>query len=66
MKNFAIKLVWFTTAYVLFLSVYVNQYSITSALSLVILELLILFMVYAVLTDQYTTTKTLRLVRRSS
>jgi hypothetical protein len=59
MKNFAIKLVWFTTAYVfIFAGLCQANIALAMLLSLVIFGgLLILFMVYTVLTDPYTTTK---------
>jgi hypothetical protein len=62
MKNFAIKLVWFTTAYVfIFVGLCQANIALPVLLSLVIFGgVLILFMVYAVLTDQYTTTKTFK------
>lgn len=62
MKNFAIKLVWFTTIYVfvfaglcqtnIFLPVLMGFYSIGA--------LLILFVVYTVLHDDYKTSKTFK------
>jgi hypothetical protein len=62
MKNFAIKLVWFTTIYVfvfaglcqtnIFLPVLMGFYSIGA--------LLILFVVYTVLRDDYKTSKTFK------
>jgi hypothetical protein len=62
MKNFALKLVWFTTAYV-FIFVSLCQTNIASSLilSLMLFEiLLILFTIYLVLTDKYTTTNTFK------
>ncbi|SDZ96116.1 hypothetical protein SAMN05443667_101437 [Flavobacterium gillisiae] len=59
MKNFSIKLVWFTTVFV-FIFAALSQTNITVLLLLSLLifgELLILFIVYRVLTDKYTTTK---------
>ena len=62
MKNFAIKLVWFTTIYVfvfaglcqtnIFMPVLMGFYSIGA--------LLILFVVYTVLRDDYKTSKTFK------
>lgn len=62
MKNFAIKLVWFTTVFVfIFVGLCQTNIALPILLSLVIFgELLILFMVYTVLTDKYTTTKTFK------
>jgi hypothetical protein len=62
MKNFAIKVVWFTTA-IVFVFAGLCQTNIALPLLLAVLifgELLILFMVYMVLTDTYTTTKTFK------
>lgn len=62
MKNFAIKLVWFTTIYVFTFAI-LNQ---TDTDLRIIMGLhifgvfLIPYMVYKVLTDNYTTTKTFR------
>lgn len=62
MKNFAIKVVWFTTAFVfIFAGLCLTDIVVPILLSLLIFgELLILFMVYTVLTDKYTTTKTFK------
>ncbi|CAM2788572.1 hypothetical protein [Flavobacterium frigoris] len=62
MKNFAIKVVWFTTAFVfVFAGLCLTDIVVPILLSLLIFgELLILFMVYTVLTDKYTTTKTFK------
>lgn len=62
MKNFAIKVVWFTTAFVfIFAGLCLTDIVVPLLLSLLIFgELLILFMVYTVLTDKYTTTKTFK------
>lgn len=62
MKNFAIKVVWFTTA-IVFVFAGLCQTNIALPLLLAVLifgELLILFMVYIALTDKYTTTKTFK------
>jgi hypothetical protein len=62
MKTFAIQLVWFTTLYV-FIFAGLCQFNIplTVLISLLIFgHLLILFMVYTVLKDKYTTTKTFK------
>ncbi|WPR72788.1 hypothetical protein SLW70_06585 [Flavobacterium sp. NG2] len=62
MKNFAIKLVWFTTAYV-FIFAGLNQTDISLRIIIgmhIIGVFLIPFMVYTVLTDNYTTTKTFK------
>jgi hypothetical protein len=62
MKKFAIKVVWFTTA-IVFVFAGLCQTNIALPLLLAVLifgELLILFMVYMVLTDTYTTTKTFK------
>lgn len=62
MKNFAIKLVWFTTVYV-FVFAILNQ---TNTDLRIIMGLhtigvfLIPYMVYTILTDNYTTTKTFK------
>ena len=62
MKNFAIKLLWFTTVFVfIFVVLCQTNIALPILLSLVSFgELLILFMVYTVLTDKYTTTKTFK------
>ncbi len=59
MKNFAIKLVWFTTVYVfVFAGLCQTNISLQIIMSLYILGIpLILFMVYAVLRDPYKTSK---------
>ena len=62
MKNFAIKLVWFTTVYV-FVFAGLNQFDVPLRLIMglhIIGVFLIPFMVYSVLTDNYTTTKTFK------
>lgn len=62
MKTFAIQLVWFTTLYV-FIFAGLCQFNIplTVLISLLIFgHLLILFMVYTVLKDKYTTKKTFK------
>jgi hypothetical protein len=62
MKNLAIKLVWFTTVFVfIFVALCQTNIALPILLSSVIFgEILILFMVYTVLTDKYTTTKTFK------
>ncbi|TDE06225.1 hypothetical protein [Flavobacterium hiemivividum] len=62
MKNFAILLVWITTVFVfVFAGLSHTNIAFTISISLLIFGvLLILFMVYAVLTDKYTTTKTFK------
>ena len=61
MKNFAVKIVWFTTLYV-FIFAGLCQTTIIALpvlISLLIIgHFLILFMVYIVLNDNYSTTKT--------
>jgi hypothetical protein len=62
MKNFAIKLVWFTTAYLL---VYIVLAEFNFAFPLIFAmcitgQGLTVFMVYKVLTDKYTTNKTFK------
>ena len=62
MKNFSIKLVWFTT---LFFIVFVGlcQTNINPSTLLIIFivgQILVLFMVYKVLKDQYSSTKTFK------
>lgn len=62
MKNFAIQFVWFTTLYV-FIFAGLCQFNIPLAVLISLLifgHLLILFMVYTVLKDKYTTTKTFK------
>ena len=60
MKNFAIKLVWFTT---LFVVIFAGLCQTTIALPtlttiLIIGQILVIFMVYKVLKDHYSRTKT--------
>lgn len=62
MKNFAIKLVWLTTAYV-FVFAALNQMNVTIRILLLMHSigfLLIPFMTYTVLTDNYKTNKTFK------
>jgi hypothetical protein len=62
MKNFAIKLVLFTTAY-LFVFTILTQINVPFRLLLVMLvvgQALLLYMVYKVLTDNYTTNKSFK------
>ncbi len=60
MKNFAIKLVWFTTGFV-FIGLFQVDTSMPVLMSLFIIgSFLIPFMVYKVLTDNYTTFKTFK------
>ncbi|SHG07766.1 hypothetical protein SAMN05444396_104187 [Flavobacterium segetis] len=62
MKNFAIKTVWFCTIFV-FVFVGLCQTNITMpalASLFIVGNILILFMVYTVLIDKYTTTKTFK------
>ena len=62
MKNFAIKLVWFTTAYV-FVFAALNQTNVNIRILLLMHSigfLLIPFMTYTVLTDNYKTNKTFK------
>ena len=62
MKNFAIKLVWLTTLYLVVFTVlcqYNTPYAVLFSM-LVVGQLLLLFMVYKVLTDNYTTDKTFK------
>ncbi|MES2240670.1 MAG: hypothetical protein V4497_10485 [Bacteroidota bacterium] len=62
MKNFTIKLVWFTTAYV-FIFAGLNQTDISLRIIMGMFSFgafLIPFMVYSVLKDNYTTTKTFK------
>ncbi|QBZ96671.1 hypothetical protein [Flavobacterium sangjuense] len=60
MKNFAIKVVWFTTIYVFaFACISQTNIPVPVAIGLYILgNFLILFMVYTVLHDKYKTSKT--------
>ena len=62
MKNFAIKLVWFTTLFVLvFAGLSQTFITISTAIVLFIVgQLLVIYMVYTVLTDNYSTTKTFK------
>ncbi|WP_348813874.1 hypothetical protein [Flavobacterium maritimum] len=62
MKKIAIKLVWFTTVYVFVFAGLVQTNAPIAILMLLygIGILLILFMVYAVLHDDYKTTKTFK------
>ena len=62
MKNFSIKLVWFTTAYVfIFAGLCQTKISLLLVMSLLLIgNFLIPFMVYIVLRDYYTTTKTFK------
>jgi len=62
MKNFAIKLVWFTTAFVfIFAGLCKTNTSLPVLMSLFIIgSFLIPFMVYKVLSDNYTTLKTFK------
>lgn len=62
MKNFAIKLVWFTTIYlVVFAMLCQFDISLPVLFSMLIAgQGLLLFMVYKVLTDSYTTHKTFK------
>jgi hypothetical protein len=62
MKNFAIKLVWFTTLYVF---IFAGSCVLTMLIQVLTIFLLIgyfliLLMGYKVLTDKYTTTKTFK------
>ena len=62
MKNFAIKLVWFTTVYV-FVFAALNQTNIDLRIIMtmhLIGGFLIPYMTYSVLTDNYKTTKTFK------
>lgn len=62
MKNFAIKLVWFTTIYVfVFAGISQTNVALPVIMTLYCIGIpLILFMVYTVLLDDYTTTKTFK------
>lgn len=62
MKNFAIKLVWFTTVYV-FVFAALNQINVDLRIIMslhLIGFFLIPYMTYTVLTDNYKTTKTFK------
>lgn len=62
MKNFAMKLVWFTTFYLVAFTI-LTQFDTPMELLFVMLivgQALVLFMVYKVLTDNYTTDKTFK------
>jgi hypothetical protein len=62
MKNFAIKLVWFTTIFV-FVFAGLNQTNTPIPIIMMLFligNILIPFMVYIILTDKYTTTKTFK------
>ncbi|MEM8520165.1 hypothetical protein [Flavobacterium sp. PL12] len=62
MKNLAIKLVWFTTLFVLvFAGLSQTNIAISTAIVLFIVgQLLVIYMVYTVLKDDYSTTKTFK------
>ena len=62
MKNFAIKLVWFTTLFILvFAGLSQTNIAISTAIVLFIVgQLLVIYMVYTVLKDDYSTTKTFK------
>ena len=62
MKNSAIKLVWFVTAYVfIFAGLCQTSVALSLLMSLLLIGIfLIPFMVYTVLHDNYTTTKTFK------
>lgn len=62
MKNFAIRLVWFTTVFVfIFAGLCQTNIPLSVLISLFIIgELLITFMVYKVLRDDYKTLKTFK------
>ncbi|MFL9830662.1 hypothetical protein ABS764_07350 [Flavobacterium sp. ST-87] len=62
MKNFAIKLVWFTTAYVFFFAV-LNQTNVDLRIIMslhIVGVFLIPYLTYTVLTDNYKTDKTFK------
>lgn len=62
MKNFAIKLVWFTTAYVFFFAV-LNQTNVDLRIIMslhIVGMFLIPYLTYTVLTDNYKTDKTFK------
>lgn len=62
MKNFAIKLVWFTTIYVFIFAFLCQTDTVLPVLMSMycIGNILILFMVYSVLRDNYKTNKTFK------
>ena len=62
MKNFAIKLVWFTTLFVLSFAVLCQTNTNLSTLMVIFIvgQILVLLMVYIVLKDNYSTTKTFK------
>ncbi|WP_414000252.1 hypothetical protein ACMDB5_06795 [Flavobacterium sp. W1B] len=62
MKNFAIKLVWFTTLFVfIFAGLCQTNIDLTILINIFIIgHFLILFMVYTVLKDNYSTSKTFK------
>lgn len=62
MKNFAIKLVWFTTLFVvIFAALCQTKIALTTLTSILIIgQILVLFMVYKVLKDHYSSTKTFK------
>ena len=62
MKNFAIKLLWFTTLFVLAFAALCQTNINLSTLMLIFIvgQILILLMVYIVLKDNYSTTKTFK------
>lgn len=62
MKNFAIKLVWFTTVFVfIFAGLCQTNTALPVLMGLFVIgHFLILFMVYKVLTDKYETLKTFK------
>ena len=62
MKNFAIKLVWFTSAYVFFFAV-LNQTNVDLRIIMslhIVGMFLIPYLTYTVLTDNYKTDKTFK------
>ncbi|MGM8360656.1 hypothetical protein ACSV4D_01945 [Flavobacterium sp. ARAG 55.4] len=62
MKNFAIKIVWFTTAYVFFFAV-LNQTNVDLRIIMslhIVGVFLIPYLTYTVLTDNYKTDKTFK------
>lgn len=62
MKNFAIKLVWFTTLYLVVFTILTQLDTPIELLfgMLAVGQVLVLIMVYKVLTDNYTTNKTFK------
>lgn len=62
MKHFAIKLLWFTTLYVFIFAGLCQTNIVLPALIILFIigHFLILFMVYIVLNDNYSTTKTFK------